>query len=884
MLIRSCALISALLMPCVSLAQADLNSLQAEHAALQRHLSGIEPMQLLAVDKALDPQASGAVDETKRRKQRSVDVLREIVRQSGAASVTPQVALPVMRLAAEGGPGASCYSAVELVEKQGFKVELASSGLPRDALWLRWQAPAAGTYLLSTRGSELDTHLTRFGDCADQGQSALDESDDQFGLNAELGFSAEYAGQPFYFKLRNLSARGDALVTLGSSRRISGRVTKAATGGALPGVGVSVTQQGFSYPESYAWTDSQGDYSIYPYNDAGVRQYYVRTARESFADREVLHQIWPGRTCAVANSSIESCPQGDEISLRPNEQRQAIDFSLPNGATIMGRVLNANTGQPIAGASVRLYDSSGNQLEWLSTDTAGRYRAVGLSPGNYYATSSAYTFASVLYGDTPCGDSCHVLSGQVIVVDSQIVEEANFSLPPLAYLEVSLSIDGQRVESESFYNGFRAYLTNGVHVSVSRYWDSATRKYLVGPLNVGTYRIQAKSDNTFGQLLGGVNCVGDCQAELASSQTVQISSAGDRPQISFDLKSYPKLSGRILADDGVTPIVDAQVRLLTPSGSHHSAAYTDSSGYYRFARVIPGTLFIHARASGYFDMISPNVECESATPLLSCPDAQSMVFDLSTDDQQLNFELRESPRIRIALTEAGASIPVQDFWYSDSIRVINAEANTVHSYSYFVDPAGGRLEISDLAVGDYRVAVRPTSYHAQFVGGSACAVPPNFGDFFSLCDAATAQVFSLHDDDLEGSVELSPLGVRRAQVVRDSDGSALSGVAIDSWNDQGLYLGTRVTDVHGRVKLGGSEYYWTYPEATWISTDNYYGLVDQVYSGIHCAAGTSVYKGGCGLSGGTSISLPELDPNAAEIVFRLQAEPPSTDVFSSGFE
>src|SRR5438128_2580844 len=52
-------------------------------------------------------------------------------------------------------------------------------------------------------------------------------------------------------------------------------------------------------------------------------------------------------------------------------------------AFIAGTVTDSTSGQPLAGALVRVLDASGRPLGSVSTDASGRYRLGPLAPGEY---------------------------------------------------------------------------------------------------------------------------------------------------------------------------------------------------------------------------------------------------------------------------------------------------------------------------------------------------------------------------------------------------------------------------------------------------------------------------------------------------------------------
>ena len=885
------ALFATLCLPIAAIAQVNLQSIQAEHAALQRQYSGrasglaetVPPATAIDSIAAEVPELS----EELRRKLTSVQALREFLGQARLKPNGADAAFPLMALNSSESAGAACRSAILLSQHQAFRVELRAHGESNDTVWLRWHAPAAGTYLLSTHGSDVDARVDRFEDCASITSPAVQVADDEFGLNAELGFDAEYPGQPLYFKLSNLSAGGDAQVVLSASRRISGRIIRESDGAPVANARVSVTLAGQTWFDRVTSTTSDGSYSLYPSTGTADQKYYVRTAGAEYDDSELQQQIWPGRGCIDSwSDQITSCAAGDPIGVDSSGVRSDIDFVLPRGAVLTGRVVDAGSNSSVAGAIVQLFSTATGEapLRTATADEAGRFRFKGLVPGRYFAIIHASTYASGLFGGALCVTNCVATSGNPIDLGIAGRDDINFALQPNAYFDLSVAVNGAPPSSNSYYS-FQVYFANGALVSTQTSYNATTRRFLVGPLAPGTYKIKAKFDSTFAQLSGGVDCASDCEAEFVEGITIQILSSGDRPQVAFDLKRYPSLSGRLTERTTGAPIEGAALYLLSPTGAYTGRrAGTDRDGRYQFEAVPAGSYFVHATKRGFYDRISSDVECESDAPLTFCADATSLNFSLSSSDQILDFGLRRSPELRVTITESGKPLPSNNYWHSHGLRVYRENGERHNQFIFEVNFSTGNVTIFDLPAGKYRVGLAVNGYFTQFVGGDACPRSATSFDPFEGCNANGSRLIEIADHGLDVDLDLTPLGVREARVVRARDGQPLAGVAIDLWDLQGRSLGSVISDVQGRARVKDPSGSLLGTLNVRLSTDNYLGLIDQVYQDIECAVGTSVYKGSCGLAGGTTVKLPELNPAASEIVFRLKSSILTPDVFSSGFE
>ena len=142
-----------------------------------------------------------------------------------------------------------------------------------------------------------------------------------------------------------------------SAQSISGKVTDAATGLPIAGVGVQIlTTAGINVTQP--GTDVNGDYSAsgFPFGD-----YYVLTNALS---KNYLAALY-GLNGAVQCPPFQQCPlaQATLLSLQPGSaSRSNINIALTRGATILGTVRNATTLAPInALHAVDVFNAAGTK-------------------------------------------------------------------------------------------------------------------------------------------------------------------------------------------------------------------------------------------------------------------------------------------------------------------------------------------------------------------------------------------------------------------------------------------------------------------------------------------------------------------------------------------
>jgi hypothetical protein len=92
---------------------------------------------------------------------------------------------------------------------------------------------------------------------------------------------------------------------------------------------------------------------------------------------------------------------GTPLQLADGQELKGVDFSLPRGGAIAGRILDED-GEPMPGANVRVmryqYQQGDRRLVQAGngqTDDKGQYRVWGLMPGDYYVTATARSLGPI---------------------------------------------------------------------------------------------------------------------------------------------------------------------------------------------------------------------------------------------------------------------------------------------------------------------------------------------------------------------------------------------------------------------------------------------------------------------------------------------------------
>ena len=163
--------------------------------------------------------------------------------------------------------------------------------------------------------------------------------------------------------------------SVGGTAQISGRVVAADTGAPVKRALIMATPREFRGRFS-AITDERGSYEIAELPDG---RYTVTASKAGF----------------VTLSYGQRRPRQPSIpvQLQQGEELRRVDFNLPRGSVITGRVLDED-GEPLISAAVQVfqYVYRQGQRELVPrgadrTDDRGQYRVFGLEPGEYFVSA-----------------------------------------------------------------------------------------------------------------------------------------------------------------------------------------------------------------------------------------------------------------------------------------------------------------------------------------------------------------------------------------------------------------------------------------------------------------------------------------------------------------
>jgi 5-hydroxyisourate hydrolase-like protein (transthyretin family) len=187
---------------------------------------------------------------------------------------------------------------------------------------------------------------------------------------------------------------------------VSGNITNASTGAPLPNIRVRLFNQTGQLVTTGVSNASGGYTSL-----AGLTtgSYFVNSFNnQAFGDQQYQNQNCFFASCVVTG--------GNPISVTAGTVTPGINVALPFLGGVTGSISDADTGLPLPGVTMLIFDSQGNQVTSAFTDNSGAFATTGLPSGTYYArTENSLGYVNELYSQQSC-IGCNVTSGTPILV------------------------------------------------------------------------------------------------------------------------------------------------------------------------------------------------------------------------------------------------------------------------------------------------------------------------------------------------------------------------------------------------------------------------------------------------------------------------------------
>lgn len=274
--------------------------------------------------------------------------------------------------------------------------------------------------------------------------------------------------------------------------------------------------------------------------------------------------------------------------------------------------------QPIAGVTIRLLNSSGEQLAQTVTDVSGRYRFEGLRPGNYTVVQdqpNGYFSGGQVAGTTGGNASIENRISQIVITSGVNSLQNNFCENPPAEIRGNVYVDRDgdciRDADERGISDVLIELIDDTGRVIATTRTNGQGEYRFENLRAGNYSV--RETQPIGYLQGGQRAGsggGDAsQQDLIRSITI---GWADR-LIDYDFCELEpsSIAGTVYVDDdgdclyepehGERPLAGVTIRLHDATGTVIASVLTDAAGRYQFNNLRPGEYSIsEIQPTGYF--------------------------------------------------------------------------------------------------------------------------------------------------------------------------------------------------------------------------------------------------------------------------------------------
>jgi len=370
---------------------------------------------------------------------------------------------------------------------------------------------------------------------------------------------------------------------------------------------------------------------------------------------------------------------------------------------IRGRVIDELTGENVDRADVYLYDSSGNYLFDVDTDTQGRYMITGVEPGDYIIISNgrlqSVPYIYTAYPNIPCngglGSGCQVDDMQLITLtEGQIFENININL--VNRQSVS-GVVTDKNNSNLYISSAHVLLTTpqGNSVSYGGAYTNQQGEYQIYAMDDGDYTVSVTHSSYQSQMYDNVNCMYDYDCDFDLATVLIFSENQSIDNIDFLMARNPTISGTVVDADDLSPLNHSRISIY--DGNQVVASTNSGFGNNWSVEVSNGNYQITSEVDGYFDTKYNSVACYHG-----CANALGVTINHFVDDTN-NLVLKQVK---------GASI-------NGKVRDENGQAITDGHVNLYTSELGfrGSKDLDDIGMYDFPV-VADGLYYIEVVSSN----------------------------------------------------------------------------------------------------------------------------------------------------------------------
>lgn len=499
-----------------------------------------------------------------------------------------------------------------------------------------------------------------------------------------------------------------------------------------------------------------------------------------------------------------------------------VNVAIATGS-ISGKITDADSGQPIAGATVTALTTSGGFAGSQTTDLAGNYTILPFFTGDFLVLVQANLHVAELYPAAPCGpgypnyglSACATAQAQsVAVADGAALTGINLALA--SGNAISGTVRGG-TPAAPIDAGVILYDKNGSIVDYTT-TDPANGGYRFATLIAGDYRLSAASGAYGSQLFDHVACGGPLQSQCdpALGGTVKIASS-DVSAIDFDLPRLAAIKGSVTGDGGQPLPGIGTVYAIDNFGNVVAQANTDSFGRYNVGPLPVGSFYVYAIAGGFFPQIFDGIDC-GVSCLTDLAQATPVTIASMGDVAHASFQLRSAPPVHGHVQDALRGYPIA-----------NAEVRaTTFSYGYtnaFTD-INGDYTLYGLQSGQYYLWALSNDHVDQIYSGISCELNayPYSQNYTCSLVGATLLTIARGDTPPDFNFQLNPSSsIAGRATVRSGMASSFpaSGIGIALYDSAGNPSAGATTDASGKYVIND------------LAPGTYYAVAKGGYNGYY---------------------------------------------------
>lgn len=602
---------------------------------------------------------------------------------------------------------------------------------------------------------------------------------------------------------------------------ISGHVTEAGSGAALPGVIVQVYDASGTFTSAAA-TDERGFYAFAPFASG---TYFART----FADLGHRDELYAAQTCSPTCVVTTGTP----IAVGTTGTATAIDFALAveTGHPISGHVTDAASGHPLRGVTVWALDANGAFVAPGVSAADGSYTVRPASPGAYYLiTSNDQGYFEQGYNNHSCVSNCGPAGGNNLVTVAAGVPTTGIDFA----LDKGAGLSG--IVTNGSGNPI-PYVVVDVFDAAGRYMTSATtapdgRYSTTGLPAVGPTSYYARTNNRQGyidQMYNGGSCAGG-MCGVTSGAPITLSGTATTASIDFVLEPGGQITGTVTnAAATQNPSVQGvTVQIFDAAGALVTETSTGSDGTFATTGLPGGTYFARTmNAQGLKDQLYSAQLCAAGQCDVTL--GSGIVVSAGAVTGNVDFALEAGAQLEGIVLDAVTQLPLSNLeigiYDVRGIRLTSSRSD-----------ATGRFTTTGLIGGTYYARTRSASaygYLDQLYSGMSCAG--------ASCAATLGTPIVVVDPEVHPGVNfaLTRGGTIAGTITSASTGLPLGAVAVSVYTAGGTFVAGGATNAGGQYSVPGL-LQGSYRVLAW----NRAGYGDQLFSGIPCpcnvAAGSPV--------------------------------------------